>query len=202
MSNDPVGFKISNTMMFNRYAYGNGNPYKYSDPDGREAQDAWAAIGMAPPSNPVADRAAQIGANSSAGADFVDGIATDTVTDPLMYVGGIGLGVRGASLFGRLTLFFRKTDVPKKGPGSGLTNQTREQLLESGATYKDLVAEHQKKLSDYKADPWAHDNQGLLRYAPSDAIREKIISGRVIVLEGQLTKQQGELAKINKLLEE
>ncbi len=66
---------------------------------------------MALPGNPVADRAAQIGANSSAVADFVDGIATDTVTDPLTYVGGIGLGVSGASLFGRLTSFFRKTDV-------------------------------------------------------------------------------------------
>ncbi len=36
MSNDPVGFKFSNTMMFNRYTYENGNPYKYIDPVGRE----------------------------------------------------------------------------------------------------------------------------------------------------------------------
>jgi hypothetical protein len=62
------------------------------------------------------------------------------------------------------------------------------------------MTEHQQKLRDYIADPWAHDNRGLLANAPSDAIRRKIIAGRVKVLEGQIAKQQGELAKILKLL--
>jgi RHS repeat-associated protein len=37
-SNDPVGFKASNLMMFNRYAYANNNPYKFIDPDGEEVE--------------------------------------------------------------------------------------------------------------------------------------------------------------------
>ena len=35
MGVDPVGFDPSNIHSFNRYAYGNNNPYKFVDPDGR-----------------------------------------------------------------------------------------------------------------------------------------------------------------------
>lgn len=37
-SNDPVGFTASNPMMFNRYSYGNNNPYKFTDPTGETAE--------------------------------------------------------------------------------------------------------------------------------------------------------------------
>ena len=34
MGTDPVGFNEKNPMSFNRYSYGNNNPYKYTDPNG------------------------------------------------------------------------------------------------------------------------------------------------------------------------
>ncbi|WP_240132521.1 RHS repeat-associated core domain-containing protein [Shewanella cutis] len=37
-ANDPMGFK--DVHNFNRYAYGNNNPYRYTDPDGKAA-DSW-----------------------------------------------------------------------------------------------------------------------------------------------------------------
>ncbi|MGQ0595513.1 MAG: RHS repeat domain-containing protein [Gammaproteobacteria bacterium] len=36
---DPAGFDPQNPQSFNRYAYGNNNPYKYVDPDGRVLVD-------------------------------------------------------------------------------------------------------------------------------------------------------------------
>jgi RHS repeat-associated protein len=41
-SNDPVGY--SNVHNFNRYAYANNNPYKYIDPDGKNALTAFGGL--------------------------------------------------------------------------------------------------------------------------------------------------------------
>jgi hypothetical protein len=38
MNVDPAGFDENNLHSSNRYAYGNNNPYKYRDPDGRFAE--------------------------------------------------------------------------------------------------------------------------------------------------------------------
>ena len=32
---DPADFKLDNIQSFNRYAYANNNPFKYTDPEGR-----------------------------------------------------------------------------------------------------------------------------------------------------------------------
>jgi RHS repeat-associated protein len=37
ISTDPKQFDEKNAQLFNRYAYANNNPYKYVDPDGRDA---------------------------------------------------------------------------------------------------------------------------------------------------------------------
>ena len=37
---DPVGYSEQNLYSFNRYAYGNNNPYRYVDPDGSSAFDS------------------------------------------------------------------------------------------------------------------------------------------------------------------
>ncbi|MEJ2531793.1 MAG: RHS repeat-associated core domain-containing protein [Halioglobus sp.] len=44
LSVDPVQFRDENPFSFNRYAYANGNPYKYVDPDGREVVKVGVSI--------------------------------------------------------------------------------------------------------------------------------------------------------------
>ncbi|MEO8387807.1 Ig-like domain-containing protein [Polaromonas sp.] len=41
MGVDPVGYQEHNVQSFNRYAYGNNNPYKYADPDGKNPRLLW-----------------------------------------------------------------------------------------------------------------------------------------------------------------
>ncbi|RDV25095.1 RHS repeat-associated core domain-containing protein [Alteromonas aestuariivivens] len=45
-SNDPIGFR--DVHSFNRYAYANNNPYRYTDPTGRipESFDEWKNLGI------------------------------------------------------------------------------------------------------------------------------------------------------------
>ncbi len=46
MGVDPNGFAETNPHSFNRYAYGNNNPYKYIDPDGRAAETVLDLISL------------------------------------------------------------------------------------------------------------------------------------------------------------
>ena len=44
LSVDPVQFRDGNPFSFNRYAYANGNPYRYTDPDGREVVQVGVSV--------------------------------------------------------------------------------------------------------------------------------------------------------------
>jgi RHS repeat-associated protein len=43
---DPVAFDPANPHSFNRYAYGNNNPFKFKDPDGRAAETVLDVISL------------------------------------------------------------------------------------------------------------------------------------------------------------
>ncbi len=60
VSKDPVGFDEKNIQSFNRYAYANDNPYKYTDPNGKNPLILWAAGGYG--AGVLADAASQYAA--------------------------------------------------------------------------------------------------------------------------------------------
>ena len=93
-----------------------------------------------------------------------------------------------------------KDDQP---PGSKSKNPylslTRAQLEKSRRSFIKLIEEHEKKLLEYRTDPFANDNLGKLKTQPPE-IQRKIISGRIKEVEEQLTKQRGELRKVEEAL--
>jgi len=64
------------------------------------------------------------------------------------------------------------------------------------------VAEHKQKLSDYRRNPDAMDNQGRLANARNPAERQQIIQGRERALQQQITKNENELVKVRQRLKD
>jgi hypothetical protein len=58
------------------------------------------------------------------------------------------------------------------------------------------IAEHTKKLSDYRANPDAFDNLGLLKNAPTLEIRQRIIDGRIRHLELEIKTFTDQMTKL------
>ena len=93
MGVDPVGFAESNPQSFNRYAYGNNNPYRYADPNGMWAEDLVLALpGMYIGSRSLVDNIKQ--GNWAGAALDAAGLVTDGVALALPGVpGGAGLAI-------------------------------------------------------------------------------------------------------------
>ena len=74
-------------------------------------------------------------------------------------------------------------DCPPDDPCKGLRKQLQE---------------HQKKLSDYTTNPYAHDNKGFLASLPLN-LHQKIIQGRIRNLQNQVATFRRDLEKCERL---
>ena len=95
MGVDPVGFQEDNIHSFNKYAYGNNNPYKFIDKDGKYADLIIEAVSLTVGFKSLIDNA-RAGNYRSA---FVDagGIVADLVGAALPGVPGVaGLGIKAS----------------------------------------------------------------------------------------------------------
>jgi hypothetical protein len=58
------------------------------------------------------------------------------------------------------------------------------------------IEKHQTKLADYRANPDAYDNLGILERAPTPEIRQRIIDGRIRHLETEIRTFQDQIDKL------
>jgi hypothetical protein len=82
--------------------------------------------------------------------------------------------------------------VAPKGAADKLTGSA----LKSFRSLEQRVAEHTKKLADYRANPDAFDNLGLLKNAPTPEIRQRIIDGRIRHLEQEIKAFTDQMNKL------
>jgi chaperonin cofactor prefoldin len=87
-----------------------------------------------------------------------------------------------------------------------LSNREREivSLQRSIRSLEKQLTAHQEKLTEYIRDPYAphNDNQGLLKNAPSDEVRQQIIRTRIEGLEGQIRNFQNQIEQYRRQLAE
>ena len=113
------------------------------------------------------------------------GLTKLAITGLLIYAGAgrlarIGKGGKAPPPRGR--------QAPKKPP-------TPSQQKSIGS-YRKRIAEHQAKLDAYRRNPAGFDNKGLLKNAPNDAVRQRIIDGRIKHLEKEIGTFQENIRKI------
>lgn len=121
MAVDPAPFSEKNTHSFNRYAYGNNNPYRYIDPDGRCAM---SVTGSAAGAQAALDDC--MAGRGEFGADFLD-YALIGMDIAVPVGGGAKLGGRlleGASAATKTTA----THAASKGLGNPFKGKTPEQI--------------------------------------------------------------------------
>lgn len=77
---------------------------------------------------------------------------------------------------------------------AGLPGEARRSI----ASLEKRAAEHRAKLEAYRQNPDAFDNLGHLRNAPSEAIRTRIIEGRIKHLEQEIRNFEKQIERIIK----
>ena len=89
-------------------------------------------------------------------------------------------------------------DVPL-GPASNGKNIMKllsKENLKSINTYKGLIIEHKQKLIKYIINPDKYDNLGILKNAPNELVRNKIIQSRINHLEHEIRTFHNNIIKI------
>ena len=92
---DPVGFQEGNLHSFNRYAYGNNNPVKYLDPDGRYGEIGFEVLSITVGLHSLGGNLAA-GRYAAAAVDALGVVADVALTAVPAVPGAVGLGIKAS----------------------------------------------------------------------------------------------------------
>ena len=132
MGVDPVGFQEDNIHSFNKYAYGNNNPYRFIDPDGRMAIPALIALVQAVTTRAVIG-VAQRQAGLVMAAEIGAGVATGAANGGISAAEGLAARLV-ANNTSKVQAVIAET-LSKKGNISSSYTLTANEILQAGEVF-------------------------------------------------------------------
>jgi|GEM_PF-3259400 ribosome-associated translation inhibitor RaiA len=103
----------------------------------------------------------------------------------------------------RFTEAFNRREAKSSKPtpqatadGASTSSSECERINKAIRSLEKQIEDHQAKLAAYIADPYAQDNLGILRDAPNDELRRKIIEGRIAKLQKEIQTFSDEIEKL------
>jgi RHS repeat-associated protein len=149
MGVDAVGFQEGNLHSFNRYAYGNNNPYKYVDLDGRESVVIGDRI-MLRPQNPLVPSVSlpnNVGARGLSPSDAFFHTYTVDTPSSITNAAGVGQGIANSPTPGPNNLPASPMGTINNAgaiPTLGDTNLVRSYSMKSpdSARYTDITVNY------------------------------------------------------------
>jgi RHS repeat-associated protein len=164
LSVDPVVTDANTGKSFGRYHYGNSNPYKFTDPDGRDPEmKRWAD-----PQGMTHDEA-------RAGAKVAGEVAINVAA--IVAVPAIA-EVAVARIAVGMVKLARSAAAAEKAAAKALTKQAERGIR----SLEKRIAEHEKKLADFKENPTVRPG---MEGQPQEVI-EKAQQSRVEHLEKEI----------------
>jgi len=126
--------------------------------------------------------------------DIESGCGWAAAADVAQAVGGaagtLGVGLGGVGIVRSPGLTTANTTI------SGGTRVLTSSEQRAVTSLQAQVDSHVAKLQEYRADPWAYDNQGLLANAKTAEIQQAIINGRIQHLETEIRGFQNQIDAI------
>lgn len=136
LSIDPRGFRESSPESFNRYAFANNNPYRYTDPDGRVVETAWDVANIGIGAHSLANNV--VAGNWGAAAIDSLGVGLDSLAAAVPFVpGGASTAIQAQRAVDAAVSATTRTDiVAKKADGfvDLASPQRRKHILDGDAT--------------------------------------------------------------------
>jgi len=161
MGMDPAGFSEGNPLSFNRFAYGNNNPYRYIDPDGLspvDPHDGDEGTGSVHSSSRMQSALRGDSAHLTTLEGFAEGV-TDTVM-VADTISDIGNPIKGVAKLGIKKAL--KESIIQENPKNLIPTQSKSDL--TGSRVKRMTKDmKQNGFNQNKpVDAWRNPNSGRL----------------------------------------